>query len=256
MARTEIFFKECYRKCKKNVKENEALIQVDFAENYTTVYQDEVQNKYYFKDQITLHNAVAYYRLNDKEVTECMSVVSDYMSHRTTAVHAFLKPMFKYLTDKNPKLEKVIMVSDGATAQYKNYKNIASLLKFKKMYNLDAEWHFSASCHGKGAVDGIGATIKKNARNASIRNRESIRNAAELHTWTERHMPNVKTFLVMSETVKRGEPDFESMIDGTRKIIGIRDYHSFIPTTNNEIECSPYSGGPKTNHLAFRLYRR
>ena len=49
----------------KNVKENEALIQVDFAENYTTVYQDEVLNKYYFKDQITLHNAIAYYRLND-----------------------------------------------------------------------------------------------------------------------------------------------------------------------------------------------
>ena len=239
------YFKTVKEKAHGNLNENEIVVQVDFAENYATVNQNEPQNKFYFKDQITLHNAVAYFRLNNKAETRSMSVISDHMAHNTMAVHAFLKPMFKYLIKLNPSAKKVIMYSDNCTGQYKNCYNIGSLLNFKQMYNLDVEWHFSDACHGKGAVDGIGATIKQNARRASIRNIVSIKNAEQLYNWTVSSMPNVQTFFVTSETVNKSESDYKSMIENVKKIPGIRKYHFFIPVKNMEIECSPFSGGPK-----------
>ena len=124
------FFKTAKVKAQENLKENEVIVQVDFAENYATVNQNEPQNKFYFKDQITLHNAVAYFRLNNKEETRSMSVISDHMAHKTMAVHAFLKPVFKYLIKENPSLEKVTMFSDNCTGQYKNCYNIGLLLNF------------------------------------------------------------------------------------------------------------------------------
>ena len=245
------FFKTLKEKAQLNLDENEVVVQVDFAENYAVVNQDEPQAKFYFKDQISLHNAVAYFRLNNKKETRSMSVISNHLSHKTNAVHAFMKPIFENLIKLNPSLKKVYMYSDNATAQYKNCYNMGMLLNFKKLYNLDVEWHFSAPCHGKGAVDGIGATIKQNARRASIRNIVSIKNAEELHNWAVTSMPNVTTFYVTSESIKKGESDFERMIENVKKILGIRKYHSFIPTTNMEIVCSPFSGGPTKNHRAF-----
>lgn len=50
------YFRNAKEKAQNNPKGNEVVIQVDFAENFATVYQNEIQNKYYFKDQVTLHN--------------------------------------------------------------------------------------------------------------------------------------------------------------------------------------------------------
>ena len=124
---------------KLNLKENEVIVHVDFAENFTAVYQNEVQSKYFSKDQVTLHNAVAYFKLNGTIETLSMSVISDHMEHCTAAVHAFLKPVFEHLTNIQPKIDTAIMFSDGSSAQYKNRFNVASLIKFKENFNLNVE---------------------------------------------------------------------------------------------------------------------
>jgi hypothetical protein len=35
---------------------------------------------------------------------------------------------------------------------------------------MDAKWHFSVTSHGKGACDGVGGTIIRLARKASLQN--------------------------------------------------------------------------------------
>ena len=54
-----------FKSLKFDLPDKVVLVQIDFAENLTAVYQDEVQSKYFFKDQITLHNVVVYFRAND-----------------------------------------------------------------------------------------------------------------------------------------------------------------------------------------------
>ena len=79
-------------------------------------------------------------------------------------------------------------MSDGAAPQYKNRKNfdrIESLCKFKTKYNVDAEWHFFATSHGKGPCDAIGGTLKRMARNASLakEHENPITSTKELYDW-------------------------------------------------------------------------
>ena len=58
--------------------------------------------------------------------------------------------------------------SDGAASQYKNRKNFLNLCFHKSDFGVPAEWHFSATSHGKGACDGLGGTVKCLAARASL----------------------------------------------------------------------------------------
>lgn len=54
--------------------------------------------------------------------------------------------------------------SDGASAHFKNNASMLNLVKHKSDFGMDACWTFSATGHGKGAGDGIGAVLKSTAR--------------------------------------------------------------------------------------------
>ena len=54
-------------------------------------------------------------------------------------------------------------LSDGASAHFKNYKNMINLTFHEKDFGIKASWTFSATSHGKGPVDGIGPSIKSRA---------------------------------------------------------------------------------------------
>lgn len=54
-------------------------------------------------------------------------------------------------------------LSDGASAHFKNNKNLLNLTLHQSDFVLPASWTFSATSHGKGPVDGIGAAIKSRA---------------------------------------------------------------------------------------------
>ena len=58
--------------------------------------------------------------------------------------------------------------SDGATAQYKNRKNFINLCHHEVDFRVPAQWHFSATSHGKGACDSLGGTVKQLAARASL----------------------------------------------------------------------------------------
>jgi len=42
----------------------------------------------------------------------------------------------------------------------KTEKNFLNLCHHKDDFEVAAEWHFSATLHGKGACDGLGGTVK------------------------------------------------------------------------------------------------
>ena len=54
-------------------------------------------------------------------------------------------------------LRKLIYFSDGVSSQYKNRKNFSNLCIHKSDFDLDVEWNFFATAHGKNACDGVGA---------------------------------------------------------------------------------------------------
>jgi hypothetical protein len=83
---------------KESTKANNSkiVIQVDFAENYSTVSKDEIQSAYWSTNQITLFTCCAW----EYSGSHSLAIVSDYLSHDKYAVAVFLNIIMKHFEDK------------------------------------------------------------------------------------------------------------------------------------------------------------
>jgi hypothetical protein len=146
--------------------DTEAVILLDFSENYSFLCQDAVQRFHWETDQATFHPYVVYCHSSGPENSmkeECVSfcVISDCLLCTATTVHSFISFIIHHLvSDILPHLKKVCYFSDGASSQYKNCKNFLSLCCREEDFHAAAEWNFVATLHGKSPRDGTGGTVK------------------------------------------------------------------------------------------------
>lgn len=82
--------------------------------------------------------------------------------------------------------KKIVYFSDGAASQYKNRKNLCN---HEADFGIQAEWHFSATSHGKGASDGVGGTVKRLAARASLQRpyEQQIMTPLQLFEWASEY---------------------------------------------------------------------
>jgi hypothetical protein len=77
---------------------------------------------------------------------------------------------------------QLILVSDSPSSQYRNRYTIFLIADLCTLLGIpDMEWLYTEAGHGKGAPDGVGATIKRTADEHLARG-GMIRNSAELIT--------------------------------------------------------------------------
>lgn len=226
-----------YKSC---LKDGAVIIICDFSENYSFVFQDAVQSSYWSNEQATIHPFVIYYTESGILKNISFIVISEVLKHDTIAVQVFISKLISFLQTKI-KVKKATFMSDGAASQYKNRKNFASLCKFKKKYNIDAEWHFFATSHGKGPCDAIGGTLKRMARYASlaVQHEHPIKSALELFEWANQKSDDCLTKMsfcyVSHEEYEQGVAEWNEIYRQTKTIAGTQKYHSFVPISENEV---------------------
>ena len=112
---------------------------------------------------------------NEKEVKQVSYVIiSDCLEHNTIAVYMFQKKFLNFLKTKFKNLpKKIYYFSDGSAAQYKNKENFCNLHYHKDHFNIEAEWHFPATEHGKGPCDEVGDSAKRWAACANLQRSNS-----------------------------------------------------------------------------------
>ena len=104
--------------------------------------------------------------------------------------------------------------SDGASAHFKNNASILNLVHHRNDFGLDACWTFTVTAHGKGAGDGIGATLKSTARRASLSKNILLSTAKDFYEFSRKHQletanrsnkqdPGVHVFFLDSEEVEQ-----------------------------------------------------
>jgi hypothetical protein len=92
---------------------SEAVILLDFSENYSFLCQDAIQGFHWVTDQATFHPFVVYYCTSGPENSmkeECVSfcVISDCLEHKETTVQSFISCLKQHLvSDVLPHLRKV-----------------------------------------------------------------------------------------------------------------------------------------------------
>lgn len=152
--------------------ENEGVLQIDFAENFVCQGQDEVQAAHWHQKQLTLFTSALYYG----EDVHSKVFVSDNEKHTKDTIVPFL---YKILTSLPKDLKILKIWSDGPTSQFKNKFMAAMISRFESEFELKIYWNYFATSHGKGCIDGIGATAKCIVRKHIRARTHIVNNASE-----------------------------------------------------------------------------
>jgi hypothetical protein len=187
----------------ESISSSTAIIQVDFAENYSFVIQDEAQGFHWDTTQATIHPFCAWFKIGEEIKVVSASIISDERRHDTETVFAFQKSFLDWFLKEYPTIKAIEYWSDGCAGQYKNFKNFTNLNHHAEDFGVPASWHFFATSHGKGAVDGISAAIKASARRHSLRvlNKGHILTPLDLYEYCAANLENIKFIWLTAEHV-------------------------------------------------------
>ena len=109
-----------------------------------------------------------------------------------------------------------------------------NLINHKKDFNVDAEWNFFATSHGKGACDGLAGSFKRQAFRASLQ-RESdkhITNATSLFEWGKNAFKKINFGFCSQEDHDSHEKMFKLRYDRCVTIKNTRQYHHYRALNN------------------------
>jgi hypothetical protein len=166
-----------FKTCKEHIPEKHAILQVDFAQNYSAISQDEVQSAHWTHQQITLFTAVAWVR---EDICESIVVVSDDLKHDKVSVWVLLGLVIKFLKEKH-QIKHAMIFSDGSAAQFKNCYTMANICFMEDDFGVTCDWAFFASSHGKGVVDALGGTLKRSVWRAVKARKVLVNDAITFH---------------------------------------------------------------------------
>lgn len=129
---------------KNNLAPGELIILMDFSENYKHIIQDSAQSFYFNAPSTTIFTAVVYYFLDNEIKYESFVFVSEYMKHDTVFTYCCQRELIKYFKGKHP-VKEVQFFTDGASAHFKNKKNMANLIHFYDDFGVRATWNFHST---------------------------------------------------------------------------------------------------------------
>ena len=220
----------------ENLQEDEAVVQVDFSENYTCKHQDEIQTAHWSQEQVTIF-PVAIWTISDEQNQKTCSshvFVTDDRSHDKKAVAVFMDRVFRSLvSDKSSKVKRVHVFSDGPSSQFKNKYMVNFYHQLRK--NVKFTWNFFATSHGKGVVDGIGGTVKRVVwRAVSSRRVPVVADAQSFAQVASKLCKAVKVSFISSEELNRSADllDLSTCFNEAAAIPGISKYHCIEPLEN------------------------
>lgn len=215
---------EYFQNAKENLTSEEAIVQIDFAENYGLVSQDEIQSAHWCHGHVTLFTCCIW--TTDK--LHSVVIVSDELSHSKYTVHVFLQKIFQYIQSIKNNIKSICIFSDNCAAQFKNRYVIESMntLKAERGFT-HLEWNFFAASHGKGAVDGLGGSVKRSVWTAVKARKAIINNAEEFYDLARRLSPKISFIFVSQKQIEEGKTMLDDRWKGLKNIPAILSKHFF-----------------------------
>lgn len=108
---------------KESLKQGEVLTICDFSENYSFIIQNSAQGYHWNNSQATIHPFEVYYRKENKLENLSFIIISEVLTHDTTAVQLFISKLLDFIK-QSIDFSKITFMSDGAAAHYKNKKKL------------------------------------------------------------------------------------------------------------------------------------
>lgn len=236
-----------FERCLSEVGSDEttAVVQVDFSENFQTVTQDANQASYYTYEQVVVFTCCVW----QSSGVSSVCLISDHIKHdKKYAVHKFMENIFKLIKEGSSKIKTVKVFSDGAASQFKQRYLFSNLPWYKTAFDLDGlEWNFFATSHGKGAVDGVGGTIKRAVYRRIMARRVKVHNASTFVSAANAIVGSkIKAILVRAEDIEADRPFLDCRWEGVCTLKGTQGIHHVAAGDESyQVHHSQVAGVPK-----------
>ena len=128
-----------YKLLKQNIiNVSEAVVHVDFSENYTCKNTEEIQIAHFggINRQTTLHAGVIY----KSDELQPFTTISDSLRHDPPAIWAHLEPVLRDLRETNLQIIRLHFYSDDPITQYHNKQKFFLLFSGQQSYK---KWGFT-----------------------------------------------------------------------------------------------------------------
>ena len=86
--------------------------------------------------------------------------ISNVKSHKSAAIWASLSSIMESLDVDTEEIKSIYLITDSPTSQYRNCKTAFLTKKYGEEKKICIHWIFTEAGHGKGPMDGVGATVK------------------------------------------------------------------------------------------------
>jgi hypothetical protein len=176
---------EQFKTCMENLSPDAIVSVIDFAENYSFKWQNEVQSQHWFSFQVTILVHITF-RIHpewdgvDPEtmlLTEYHFYISDDKSHDNQFVQYCFSLHKDFLVQQGyPVPVEHIVFSDGCAAQFKCAKNLYFVARYPSLTRTNVlplgctmQWNWFGTGHGKGWWDGAGAHVKQTLRAEQVK---------------------------------------------------------------------------------------
>lgn len=228
---------------KLQISENEAFVGFDFSQNFCYVAQNASQAFHFNNDQCTVFPVIFYYKQGSELKHESCVFLSDSLKHDTAAVYTIQNQLIPILKKRVKNLRKIIYVTDGAKQHFKNKFQMANLLNHKFDFGIEAEWHYSATAHGKSSYDGIGATFKREAYRCSLlaKPAQAMLTIGALVNWAKKHFETINIFYFTKTEHDKMQRKLNKRFEEAKPVTGILSHHAFMVLPRNTLFMKTHS---------------
>ena len=232
---------------------NSLLLQFDFSENAEIVEQDEIQSAHWWHLQVSLFTACAW--VNREK--NCFAVVTDYKNHDKYLSLLCVLRVLNQLLSKYPDVKNLNLFSDGAAQHFKQCFFLTGVTELNSLLGLDKDslkitYDLFATSHGKGAVDGIGGTVKRQVRSQIMSRKETVSRAEDFATVAQKVCPNISVMYISKEEVMNSKTVFDEIFDGCKTLPGTRRAHHFAVADRFEMIYKSYAFSEQEKKFRFK----
>ena len=171
---------------KANLPEGWATATCDFAENFLSKFQNEPQSAHWSYKQVTVYPVVVHFRCPEAGCQQlrrdCLVILSDDLNHDYHASQVFVQHVVAYLPTVRH-FEKVVLVSDGCSAQFKLRLPFLYLshTQVSGCCDMEVKKVFFGARHGKNDSDWCGGAVKRAATRDVAAGIVTVRTASKMY---------------------------------------------------------------------------
>ena len=176
--------------------------------------QDECQSAYFAYESSTLFTTMIYFKEAEITCEEPYVIITDVdgidgsKGHDKYAVSYFTKlTVKKFLARRNSdnyEVKSLKFFSDGTGQHFKQKYSICQVVTLNFPELEDVSWHFFATSHGKGPIDGLGGTIKRRVTEYAMANRQvDVFSTEDFARISKERCPNILIDFVPKSEVKQ-----------------------------------------------------